>query len=104
MDIDKLKNLLGNDEAMVNKFLRIFKDEIPRQLVQLEKALQRQDWKSVSTIAHGIKSQVKYLDLAELADTASRIEKAADNSVELEEVPDLFRDLEGGLKEVIANL
>jgi HPt (histidine-containing phosphotransfer) domain-containing protein len=104
MNIDKLRNLLGKDEAMVQKFLRLFKTEMPRQLNLLYEAVEQEDWKNVSTIAHGIKSQVKYLDLRELANTAESLERAADEQDDLESIPSYLGQLSEEIQEVIANL
>ncbi|MEO1259443.1 MAG: Hpt domain-containing protein [Bacteroidota bacterium] len=103
-NIEKLKSLLGNDDNMVAKFLDIFKTETPRQLSKLSDAMSDKDWDTVSTIAHGIKSQVKYLDLLELADKAAEIEVCAEQREDLEHMNMFYGQLEKMLGEVIGNL
>ena len=103
-NIEKLKSLLGNDDKMVAKFLDIFKNETPRQLSKLSDAIHGKEWDTVSTIAHGIKSQVKYLDLLELADKASEIELCAENREDLEHMDMFYAQLEEMLRGVIKKL
>ena len=103
-NIEKLKSLLANDDNMVAKFLDIFKNETPRQLSKLSDAIYDKKWDNVSTIAHGIKSQAKYLDLLELADKASEIELCAENKEDLDHMDMFYAQLEEMLREVIGKI
>ena len=104
MNLDKLKSLMNHDERMVDQFLDIFRNEIPRQLDDLNNAIENEDWRNASTIAHGIKSQVKYLDLSKIADMAYRIERNAENESDLDYMFDDFDDLERALLDVLDEL
>lgn len=101
MNIDTLKSLLGGDENMVNRFLDIFRNEMPSQLSALENAIENEDWDTASNVAHAIKSQVNYLDLTEISDIAYRIERNAEQRNNLEDLMPDFEDLERELWSVI---
>ncbi len=103
MNIEKLKSLLGGDKNMVNRFLEIFKNEMPTQLSQLENAIEEEDWDTASNTAHSIKSQVVYLDLTEISELAFRIERDAEQRNNLENLIEDFEHLEKALEEVIKN-
>ena len=104
MDIERLRNLLGNDENMVERFLDIFQNQVPQELANLENAIADENWNAVSNIAHGIKSQVNYLDLNQIADLAYEIERNAEFEENLGEMSSLFRDLNSELSAVISGL
>ena len=104
MDIGKLKKLLGNDEKMVAQFLDIFKKETPKQLSELRRAIENKNWDSASNIAHGIKSQVKYLDLKAIAEMAYEIENCAEKKENTERLPVYYEEMEGALSKVIEAL
>ena len=78
MNTDTLRNLLGNDDALVARFVGIFKSQTPEQLNELAQFLDEQDWENASVVAHTIKSQCRYFGLEEEADWCQSIEDAPD--------------------------
>ena len=104
LNITRLRELLGNDDAMVVQFIEIFKEEVPAQLEGIREAIHRKDWDAISTLTHAIKSQVRYLELNELATLAQTIEKCAERRVQTESIPSLFNELESSLAAVIQRL
>ena len=104
MNIEKLKSLLGNDEKLVWKFLHVFKNETPHQLEKLQRAIEQRDWENISIIAHGIKSQAKYLDLRKIAALAADIEQCGEEKDDLEGLPIYFYELDEKLQEVITGM
>ena len=94
IDLSRLQHLMSHDENMVNKFLEIFKSDMPRQLSQIYIHLEHENWDQVSTIAHAIKSQSKYLNLDDLSDLAYTIEKNTESRSHLDLVPIQIKQLE----------
>lgn len=78
VDLSFLRTLMGNDEALVSRFIRIFTSQCPQQLQELRQHLQNQDWPSLSTVAHSMKTQFTYLNAEALAAQAIEIETRAD--------------------------
>lgn len=77
-DLNRLKSLLGDDDAMLDRFIGMLRTEIPQHSAALTKQAQSGDWNSVSTTAHTLKGYLKYLSEEELAEIARQIETAAE--------------------------
>jgi HPt (histidine-containing phosphotransfer) domain-containing protein len=78
LDLSYLKSLMANDEKLVKKFVTIFKSQCPLQLQELRVHLESQDWASLSTVAHSMKTQFTYLKVDFLATQAGDIESLVD--------------------------
>ncbi len=104
IDLSTLKNLMGDNEAMVQKFLDIFKNQTPVQLEELEHYLNSKDWKNASNVAHAIKSQCKYLGLETIADLAYQIESNTESEIDLESQKQLFEDMNQRLTIILESL
>ena len=75
IDLTFLRHLMGGDEAMANRFLDLFRAEMPRQLKTLEDLLSAGDFAGAHVAAHAIKGQLQYLDQKDLANLALEIER-----------------------------
>lgn len=62
----KLRQLLGTEEA-VQRFVDLFRQQLPDYLDALNNASAEKDWETVSISAHALKSQCNYLGLEEAA-------------------------------------
>ncbi len=101
LDLTKLEQMLGGNKEMAQKFLSIFKEQTPTQLIEMRTAIASDDWDQASITAHAIKSQCKYLGLAELAEQALRIEKLAESKEQLSLLPGLGALLEEQIRSLI---
>ena len=70
----KLHQLLGSEEA-VQRFVVLFREQLPVYLESLRKALAQKDWETASLSAHALKSQCRYMGLEEVAIYLERIEE-----------------------------
>ena len=104
MDLEKLKQLLGNDDQMVARFLDIFRTETPRILEEVRTSLEAGDMDNASNLAHGLKSQLKYLGLDALSETAYELEKLGENGGQLAETMPLLVRLEVELGPILKTL
>lgn len=73
INTEQLRSLLGSEEA-ARKFVILFRQQLPGQLEALRQALAEQDWASAGIVAHGLKSQCRYLGLDVAADTLQKVE------------------------------
>ena len=103
IDLSILRNLMGNDEKMVQQFLHIFKTQTPEQLNQLDNFISNKDWESASAIAHAIKSQSKYLGLEEIANQAFTIEKNTEKKENLPDIQNKFNVLKKLTNTILAD-
>ncbi len=82
---ERLRNLLGS-EAAAQKFVDLFRAQLPAQLQALRDALAERDWETVSNTAHGLKSQCRYLGLDETADWLQALENAPEAGYDLSQL------------------
>lgn len=73
LNTEKLRNLLGSEDA-AQKFVDIFRQQLPLQLEALRQALADRDWEQAGNVAHGLKSQCRYVGLEEAADLLQELE------------------------------
>lgn len=73
-DLSRLSNLLGSDDAAA-RFIELFKQQLPAQLADLRAALESGDFESAGIVAHGLKSQCRYVGLDEAANLLQKLEE-----------------------------
>lgn len=103
IDKEKLKEFFGDNEARIEKFIQIFKTQTPKQLEDLEKAIDEKDWEQSSILAHSIKTQLGYMSLVELKEIALKIEKNAEKQENTEEIKSLFEKLNSKIIDILQN-
>lgn len=93
IDLTQLRQLLGGDETMVNRFLELFKSEMPKQLSALEEQLENGDYAEANVTAHGIKGQLQTLGQMDLANLAMEIEHRTEVANPFETIAPMFQQL-----------
>jgi HPt (histidine-containing phosphotransfer) domain-containing protein len=73
IDTSALRELF-DDEKMIRKYIRIFRDDAKATVENLKHSVQRFDWENASIHAHSLKSQLNYLNESKLADKAFHLE------------------------------
>jgi HPt (histidine-containing phosphotransfer) domain-containing protein len=71
-----LRALLGNDDALMARFVGIFKNQTPDQMAALRHFWENGDWENAANTAHAIKSQCRYFGLETEAALCQQIENA----------------------------
>jgi HPt (histidine-containing phosphotransfer) domain-containing protein len=102
LDLSYLREMMGNDEKVVHKFLAIFKDQCPKQLQELKLHYANQDWPALSNVAHSLKTQFKYLSVEALAEQVFEIETRAEEG-RTDELGVLIQVFEKDLNELLRN-
>lgn len=69
-----LVRLLGNNSAMIEKYLQLFKTNAPGELNNLNALIQKKQWQEAGVIAHALKSQLQYLDVEVAVRLAQQVE------------------------------
>jgi len=77
LDPNAIIQLIGNDPAMVREFIQIFLDDIPGQIMKLEKALEDNDWNQLRNQAHRIKGSAGDVGGKRLYRVALEVEHSA---------------------------
>ena len=79
MEVSKLYNLekleAMNDESFTIKMIDLFITEIPIHLNLIQKSLDKNDYKSITAIAHKIKPSVDFLCIQSLYEAVKVIDK-----------------------------
>lgn len=75
---DRLIKLFG-DEARARRFVALFESQLPEELDRLDRFLAEKNWADASIVAHGLKSQCRYLGLDEAGDLLEKMEAAPEN-------------------------
>ena len=77
----KLRELLGSEEA-VQRFIDLFRQQLPAYLESLRKASVQADWETLSLSAHALKSQCRYLGLEDAANYLEQLEHQPDQPLD----------------------
>jgi HPt (histidine-containing phosphotransfer) domain-containing protein len=79
MDLTLLQNLMGGDEKLVSHFVQIFKNQVPAQVASLSSLCADEDWESLSTALHSLKTQFTYVGLTDFSEQMRSMEEDVDN-------------------------
>nr|WP_295921935.1 Hpt domain-containing protein [uncultured Dyadobacter sp.] len=79
MDLSLLSNLMGGDRQLVDRFVSIFKTQVPGQVAALSELCEAGEWEALSTALHSLKTQFSYVGLPALADQLRGMEEQADH-------------------------
>lgn len=79
MDLSLLRDLMGGDQQLVDRFVIIFKTQVPSQIAALPSLCEAQDWEELSTALHSLKTQFNYVGLTDLAEQMRDLEEQVDS-------------------------
>lgn len=112
-DLSYLMQLMDNNTEIVLEVLAIFKSEVPKDMLNLEKYLEQNEWEMLGKTAHKLKSSVGNLGLNQLRDLFLFIEQNGKEATNLDKMPEyvkltvdgveqLFLDIEEEIKKLSA--
>lgn len=90
------KERLGGDASLLCELIRIFMEESPKQLRQLENAIENADAAVVERVAHTLKGELGYLGMGNATTQARELERMGREHA-LEAAPGVFRQLKSHL-------
>lgn len=79
MDLSLLHNLMGGDQQLVDRFITIFKTQVPGQVAALPALCEARDWEGLSTALHSLKTQFNYVGMNSFAGQMRVLEEQVDN-------------------------
>lgn len=79
MDLTFLRNLMNGDERLVSNFVRIFREQAPKQIEEIREALANEDWENFSNLVHSLRTQFAYMGLTDLSEQMKIMEFEVDN-------------------------
>jgi HPt (histidine-containing phosphotransfer) domain-containing protein len=92
MDLSFLRKLMDGDEALVDRFVSIFKAQVPGQVAALAALYNSGEWEELSTALHSLKTQFNYVGMSEFATQMQTMEAEVDagNTAALQDEIHLF--------------
>lgn len=93
-DLTFLRTFTSNDAAKITKYVNMFLNAASPSITQMKEQVAASDWKALKTTAHSLKSQLKYMGVAEGVEKAFFIESSAGEGQNLEKVPETLVKLE----------
>ncbi len=93
-DLSLLERLSGGDDMFVKTIIKVFLEENPLEIEQLEEGVKNKDFKLIGTTAHKLKSSVPYLGLSTVIENKIiEIEKLASANEDILKIESLFCDV-----------
>ena len=92
IDITYLKSLSEGNDDFVNEMLNIFAEDTPLLIQQMKAAVEKEDWKKVSQLAHKYRSPLALLGIKSIEELMNKIEYSAKEKTNLPEIKNLFKE------------
>ena len=103
-NLDKIEEMADGDEDFILSVISVFLDEVPQDLADLEKAIDKKDYKNVYQLAHKIKPNVDLLGMEQTRANALEIETLGKNEANSQQIEERFPMLKKDVLQVIAEL
>lgn len=99
LDLDQLRQLVGDDPVTLVSLLENFRDGLKDQLSGITNTVEQQDWQSLRFLAHKLKSSSKSVGAGYLSGICLQMEEAVDHERE-DEIADLMKSFEREVQKV----
>ncbi len=86
-DLSYLMQLMDHDTEIIVEVLRVFKQEVPKDIVKLQTHLNEKNWEMLGLTAHKLKSSVANLGLSKLSDIFLFIEQNGKENTNIDKLP-----------------
>jgi HPt (histidine-containing phosphotransfer) domain-containing protein len=86
IDIEKLKQIIGDDKDSLKTFFELFKEQTEIEITDLEKFIVANDWKNVSAIAHKLKSSYGSIGSTSAYNILAQMEEVCKNAPEYNQI------------------
>ncbi len=90
LKLDTLKEMYENDMENIKTILKLYQEQIPKQLNSLEEHLKKEDWELIELVSHSIKGTLAYLGNEEIRQLALNIETNAKTEQRIESATENF--------------
>ncbi len=92
-DLTFLKEFCEGSETRMKKYIGMYLDGTPENLRKIDEALIKQEYLTVSKLAHTIKPHFNYMGITQAFELSQNIEKFAAEKINLEQIPLLIIQL-----------
>lgn len=87
INADQLKEFLGCDDEFLVQLMQTFLKESAESINRLKTATGTNNWPLVKATAHKILSSTRIFNIGEMSNVLEEIEKMAEKSVNVEQIP-----------------
>ena len=102
--LDKINEMAEGDQDFINSVVSVFLEEVPEDLLALEKALAEDDYQQVYQLAHKIKPNVDLLGMEQTRAAALEMETLGKSESNMEEIKRIFPLLRADIHQVVSEL
>jgi CheY-like chemotaxis protein len=103
-DLTMIQSVSGGDKAFIKKMILLFIETVPQNVQELVDATERRNWELVSKMAHKLKSTIDSMGIRTIRDQIRTIEMNAKNQEQLEQIPNLVKQIESVVSSCIQQL
>lgn len=104
VDLDYLLEMTDSNHETISKIMEIFLEEVPVNLLSLEKAIIAVDYPSIKKIVHHLKSSVAVLGIKPLKSMLQEIELLAGSAFNAKRIGELYPSLQELCKRAITEI
>ena len=102
--LDKVQEMAEGDEEFISSVISVFLEEVPQDLLSLEKALDAGNYEQVYQLAHKIKPNVDLLGMEQTRAAALEIETLGKSAANMSEIQQVFPSLKKDIEQVVSEL
>ncbi|MFD0798039.1 Hpt domain-containing protein [Maribacter chungangensis] len=102
--LDKINEMAEGDQDFINSVVAVFLEEVPVDLLALEKALEENNYQKVYQLAHKIKPNVDLLGMEQTRAAALEMETLGKSESNMEEIKRIFPSLKNDIDQVVSEL
>lgn len=93
IDLSLLNEMYKGDRKKMNNILRLCKQNIPKQIADMENYFKNEKWEQLRITSHSMKSTFNYIGLSELNKIAKTIEENSASKTSLNEISELINQI-----------
>ena len=101
---DHLYSLSRGNNAFIKDIVQLFLDQNPLELSEIEKAIDQQNYASISSIAHKMKTSVGFIGIEQLLAPLNKLEKLAITQGNTNDINSLFSEVKITCQKAIGEL
>lgn len=88
-----LSNMVGGNQSVMIEIMNVFVKQIPEELKSINDAILINDYETIRSFAHTMKSSVSIVDIAVLKPVLQQMEDLAANAGNIEKIKELYTTL-----------
>ena len=92
-DLTMIETISGGDQGFIKNMVQLFIDTMPQGVLELQQALQQENWEMVGKHAHKMKSTIDSMGIVLLHDDIRAVEAGGKTKTNIEQLPGLIANV-----------